>query len=175
MKKRPVVLWYSLILALIPAAAGIAQSAEQAETYNAVEAPIRITITVNGQEKTVEFPVAEIRSSKTPARPGARTNSPPPRHPPPPPDQAPQVKVRPRMPDPRNGKAYRVQVGAFANPLFARRSFDRLRDAGLHPAYERYGQYFRVVIPQVRALDMAQVIRRLGSAGFSDAWLREEY
>jgi cell division septation protein DedD len=86
-----------------------------------------------------------------------------------------RVNVTPRMPDSRSGRMYRVQVGAFVNTFFARRSFDRLREAGFRPAYERYGKYYRVVIPGVRAADMAGLIRRLGSAGFSEAWLREEF
>jgi cell division septation protein DedD len=70
---------------------------------------------------------------------------------------------------------YRVQVGAFVNADNARRSFDRLQAAGFRPVYERHGVYYRVVISGVRAAEMPDVIRRLGSAGFNEAWLREEF
>jgi hypothetical protein len=84
------------------------------------------------------------------------------------------VKVTPCMPDTRANRLYRIQLGAFINSANAGRLFERLRAAGFRPVYERHGAYQRVLIPGVRAADMASVIQRLGSAGFSTAWLREE-
>jgi cell division protein FtsN len=130
---------------------------------------IRVTVTVNGQEKTIEFPLTESRPAGIQANAGAgarRPESPAVRS---------SIKVTPKMPDSRSGRTYRIQVGAFSRTVFARRAFDRLLDAGFSPAYERHGQYYRVVVAGVRAADMAQAVRRLESAGFSEAWLREEF
>ena len=128
---------------------------------------VRTVISVQGREQMIELVGKESPSSVSPARrqsvPPEETRMPVP------------VKVTPRMPDPRSGLVYRVQVGAFVNTGNVRRVFDRLQAAGFRPAYERHGVYYRVVIPGVRAADMSGVIRRLGSAGFSDAWLREEF
>jgi cell division protein FtsN len=79
------------------------------------------------------------------------------------------------MPDSSGGLVYRVQVGAFLLTGNARRAFDRLQNAGFRPAVELNGGYYRVVIPGVKAADMSGVIDRLGSAGFREAWLREEF
>jgi hypothetical protein len=125
---------------------------------------VRTIITLNGREQTVEFIGAESRSVS-----GAGTALPRPV----PPSVPLGVKVRPRMPDPRSGLVYRVQVGAYLKAGNAESSFNRLRAAGFSPAYERKGNYHRVIISGVRAADMRDVVRRLGSAGFSEVWLRE--
>ena len=161
-----------------------AEAVPEGNGPEAAGAPIRVTVIVNGQEQTLEFQAAP-HSTGSQAESGARRPSPPPSPPrrnaqkpqppaPPPPGQPLPVKVTPRLPDPHSGRVYRLQVGAFANPVFARRAFDRLRSAGLRPAYERHSQYYRVVVSGVRAAEMARVISRIGSAGFSEAWLREE-
>lgn len=129
---------------------------------------VKTIITVNGQEQILELvgmnsgPVSNSNSGTAARRPV-------------PPIRPVQIKVSPKMPDPRNGLVYRVQVGTYANTGNARRCFDRLRDAGFRPAYEQNGKYYRVLIPGVRAADVSGIIDRLGSAGFSEAWLREEY
>ena len=80
----------------------------------------------------------------------------------------------PAMPDPKGRSIYRVQVGAFSSTAFAQECFDKLKSAGFSPAFERNGTIYRVVVSGVRAADMAQVAQRLGNAGFSEAWVREE-
>jgi cell division septation protein DedD len=78
------------------------------------------------------------------------------------------------MPDPNGRGVYRVQVGAFSNTNFAQESYNRLRAAGFNPAFEQYGNVYRVVISGVRAADMPLVAQRLGNAGFAEAWIRQE-
>jgi hypothetical protein len=84
------------------------------------------------------------------------------------------VQVTPRMPDPRSGRIYRLQVGAFSNELNAREAVFRLREVGFDPAYELYGGYCRVVLTGIRAVDVEAIIRRVGAAGFMQVFIREE-
>jgi rare lipoprotein A len=71
-------------------------------------------------------------------------------------------------------KVYRVQVGAYKLPRNAVEAFEKLKNAGLNPAYERNGEYFRVVLAGVHAGDMQSMKEKLGAAGFKEALLREE-
>jgi rare lipoprotein A len=84
------------------------------------------------------------------------------------------IKVTPRIPDPGSTKIYRVQVATFSNTDLAWRCYDRLKFAGLSPAFEPNGAMYRVVIAGVRAINIPEIIRRLEVAGFSEAWIREE-
>jgi hypothetical protein len=45
---------------------------------------------------------------------------------------------------------------------------------GFTPAYERYGDMYRVVLSGVRARDMPEVARLIGYAGFREILIREE-
>jgi hypothetical protein len=53
-------------------------------------------------------------------------------------------------------------------------AFDKLKNAGLNPAYERNGEYFRVVLAGIRGEDVQTLTERLGAAGFAEVLLREE-
>jgi hypothetical protein len=75
---------------------------------------------------------------------------------------------------PRPGKVYRLQVGAYAVQRNAISAFNRLKDAGFSPAYERYRAYFRVVLSGIRAADVEKCVERIGQAGFTEVWCREE-
>jgi rare lipoprotein A len=87
---------------------------------------------------------------------------------------APAARIIPRAPDPASFKVYRVQVGAFKAARNAKDVFDRLVTAGFSPAFESYGDLFRVVISGIRAQDIQTIAQRLGNAGFTEAWIREE-
>jgi rare lipoprotein A len=82
--------------------------------------------------------------------------------------------IKPYMPNSDNGKVYRVQVGSYQNTWHAKEAFDRLTTVGFQPAYERYGDYIRVIVPGVPAGDMPAVARLLGRVGFTEALIREE-
>jgi cell division septation protein DedD len=86
---------------------------------------------------------------------------------------APGVNIIPRLPAGGDRKLYKVQVGAFAGKAGADRLFARLRDAGFSPAHEKFGNWNRVVISGVRASDVGDMARRLGSMGIKSIWLRE--
>jgi hypothetical protein len=79
------------------------------------------------------------------------------------------------MPDPANGKVYRVQVGSYTSIPLAKDAFDLLAIVGFSPAFERFEKYYRVVIPGIRSQDMPEVARRIGLVGFKEALIREEF
>jgi cell division protein FtsN len=86
----------------------------------------------------------------------------------------PPAIVKPQMPDPANGKVYRVQVGSFEDTRNAKNAFDRVALARFQPAYETFENYYRVVITKVKSSDMREVARWLGYAGFKEIFIREE-
>jgi cell division protein FtsN len=71
-------------------------------------------------------------------------------------------------------KTYRIQVGAYKNPRNAADVFDKLKNVGLNPAYERNGDVYRVVLARIRAEEVSSVAEKLGTAGFQEALIREE-
>jgi hypothetical protein len=84
------------------------------------------------------------------------------------------ARIIPRRPDPASHAIYRVQVGAFLDERNAVEAYRRLTAAGFSPAYERYNDYYRVVLSGIRANEIENVAWRLGAANFSEALLREE-
>jgi cell division protein FtsN len=78
------------------------------------------------------------------------------------------------MPPASGYHVYRVQVGAYKSTVNAREAFDHLVVLGFTPAFERYGEMYRVVLSGVRARDMPEVARLLGYAGFREIIIREE-
>jgi rare lipoprotein A len=72
------------------------------------------------------------------------------------------------------GKTYKLQVGSFKVARNAVDTYVALREAGLNPEYEHFGEYFRVVLKGVRGTDVQSVANRLGSAGIREAIIREE-
>jgi len=163
----------------------------------------KLVVIVNGKEQTIDLPdgvyiplpagSAPSTSAYTPPSTPAYTytpSAPPvtrviiPSAPPPPPRtisvpppvQAanPVIKIIPKLPDPNNGKVYRIQVAAFSHAALAQVCFDRLKTAGFSPAYEQNGNLYRVVISGIKAADVSYAAQRLSAAGFTEAWLREE-
>ena len=163
----------------------------------------KLVVIVNGKEQTIDLPdgvyiplpagSAPSTSAYTPPSTPAYTytpSAPPvtrviiPSAPPPPPRtisvpppvQAanPVIKIIPKLPDPNNGKVYRIQVAAFSHAALAQVCFDRLKTAGFSPAYEQNGSLYRVVISGIKAADVSYAAQRLSAAGFTEAWLREE-
>jgi rare lipoprotein A len=87
---------------------------------------------------------------------------------------APPAVIRGGIPPAGSAKLYRIQVGAFRVPRNAVDVFDRLKAAGLNPAYEQYGDLYRVVLAGLRAGDIPTIAQRLGNTGFQEVLLREE-
>ncbi|GHV76159.1 hypothetical protein AGMMS49942_09800 [Spirochaetia bacterium] len=82
--------------------------------------------------------------------------------------------VKPNIPPLGTNKRYRVQVGAYQSTRNAVEAFDRVKSVGLEPAYERYNDYYRVVISGVPGDDIQNLAGKLGSVGFREVLIREE-
>jgi rare lipoprotein A len=87
---------------------------------------------------------------------------------------APPAVIRGGVPSPESAKLYRLQVGAFKVPKNAVDVFDRLKNAGLNPAYEQNGEFYRVVLAGLKATEIQSIAQTLGNSGFREAILREE-
>ena len=87
---------------------------------------------------------------------------------------APPAVLRGATPPASSPRLYRLQVGAYGVPRNAVDAFDKLKGAGLSPAYERSGELYRVVLPGIRAADIPAMTQTLGNLGFREALIREE-
>jgi len=93
--------------------------------------------------------------------------------------QAPnQIRLMPEINIDAN-KTYRLQVGSYRIARNAVEAFEKLKNSGLNPSYERYlngenNEYFRVVLAGVRGTDVQITTRRLQEVGFREAVIREE-
>ena len=91
----------------------------------------------------------------------------------------PQLRLTPQL-NIVSEKNYRFQVGSFSNARNAVDAFDRLKAAGLNPAYERFVndnnvQFYRVVVAGVSGISVQSTSERIYAAGFSEALIREEH
>jgi rare lipoprotein A (peptidoglycan hydrolase) len=128
------------------AAAPVAAPAPYAAPTSAPEAPAPVTPTV------APIPPAPVAAAPAPV------SAPP---------AIPTTAVQPN-------KVYRVQVGSYKVARNALSAFERLKNAGLNPLYERNGDDFRVVLTGSPSEEVNGVMQKLGSAGFNDPLLREE-
>ena len=92
--------------------------------------------------------------------------------------QVSQIRLTPEINVAQN-KSYRLQVGSYKNARNAVDAFEKLKNAGLNPAYERFSgdadsEYFRVVIAGIRGTDVQLTAEKIGTAGFREAVIREE-
>jgi rare lipoprotein A len=86
----------------------------------------------------------------------------------------PPAEIKPGIPLAGTDKRYRLQVGSYKVPRNAVEAFDRLKNVGLNPAYERNGELYRVVLTGIKADDVPAIADKIGQAGFKEALLREE-
>jgi len=149
----------------------------------------KVIVLINGKEQIIDvpdgvyisYPSGQAPSTTVippyPTPPPSRVyiqQAPPPARPAPVQPVTPSIRVIPNLPDPYSAKVYRIQVGAFSQAALAQACFERLRTAGLSPAYEINGSLYRVVLSGIRAADVSYTAQRLGAAGFTEAWIREE-
>jgi hypothetical protein len=85
-----------------------------------------------------------------------------------------QVMVQISGNPPLEGRYYRLQVGSFSVRGNATRAANSLREAGLTPAFEEYRNNVRVVLSRIAGKDVVETARKIGSAGFTEVWCREE-
>lgn len=89
-----------------------------------------------------------------------------------------QVRLTPEIKIIAN-KTYKLQVGSYKVAKNAVDAFEKLKNSGLNPAYERYSdsensEYFRVILAGVLGSDVQSTTERIGAAGFKEAVIREE-
>ena len=84
------------------------------------------------------------------------------------------IKFIPSTINPLPGKSYRLQVGAYEKPRNAVDAFSKLKEAGLDPSYDQYGEKYRVVLKGVRGSEMQSVSGKLERAGFREVWIIPE-
>jgi rare lipoprotein A len=118
-------------------------------------------------------PVYVPPSPVTEAPPPASQVPPPVYTPPAPAYTPPPATLTPAL-TPAPDKKYRLQVGAYKIAKNAVDAFDKLKNTGLSPAYERAGEYFRVVLAGIPGSDIQSVTEKLGAVGFREALIREE-
>jgi rare lipoprotein A len=87
---------------------------------------------------------------------------------------APPAQMLGAIPSPGSTNLYRIQVGSYQVPRHAVEAFERLRNSGLSPAYERHVDFYRVVLPGVRADDVPAIAQTLGNLGFREVIVRQE-
>jgi rare lipoprotein A len=89
-----------------------------------------------------------------------------------------QFKLTPATINIDGNKNYRFQLGSFRVARNAVDTFDRLKNAGLNPAYERHdderGEFFRVVLAGISGANVYETTEKLKLAGFREALIREE-
>jgi len=78
-----------------------------------------------------------------------------------------------------SAKNYRLQVGSFTNARNAVDAFERLKNSGLDPAYERFVnnsnvEFYRVVVAGISGDNVQSAVERIRAAGFYEALIREE-
>jgi tetratricopeptide (TPR) repeat protein len=89
--------------------------------------------------------------------------------------QTPQsnIKIIPGLPDPKNGKTYKLQVGAWDNADRAARVFEQLEFSGFHAVQEYTRGMYQVYIADVPASLVSASVQRLGNMGFREVWIRQ--
>ncbi|MDR0290112.1 MAG: septal ring lytic transglycosylase RlpA family protein [Treponema sp.] len=77
--------------------------------------------------------------------------------------------------NPVPGTVYRLQVGSYRAPRNAVDAFDKLKRAGLNPAYEQHGDFYRVVLAGIQGTEIPSVKDKLERAGFREAVIRVDH
>ncbi|MDR2376744.1 MAG: septal ring lytic transglycosylase RlpA family protein [Treponema sp.] len=146
------------------------QSPAPAQTTQPVQIniPIEVRPVVSSESIVIPVPRTEAASAEpsptvaaTAATPALSVSPPVPAVP------LPAVTVKPNT-------IYRIQVGSFREVRNALAAAERLKNAGLNPAYERNGEFFRVVVSEIPSEEVNSVLQKIGSAGFESPLLREE-
>jgi hypothetical protein len=89
------------------------------------------------------------------------------------PPQIKEVVVTPGLPNPRNGKTYLLQVGAYATTDTAAAIARQLDSSGFKVAYESAGSMHRILIRDIPAAMVYDTAQSLGAFGIEEVWLRE--
>lgn len=119
-------------------------------------------------------PVAPVPAAPTPL--AAASPSPAPVVQPALPVPADRARARfvPVEPDPASGRVYRLQVGSYRVAANAADAARKLEAVGLAPAYEKAGDFYRIVVVAVPASALPAAAEKLAAAGFLEVLARVE-
>jgi rare lipoprotein A len=145
-----------------PAPSQVSSGVPPAETQTALPAAAAYTQPVTEPDRPAAPSAPASSPSVAPAPSGVQY-----------PRTPPAVRLIPAI-SPERNKVYRLQVGSYKVPKNAMEAFEKLKNAGLNPAYERNGDFYRVVLAGIRADDVNSTTEKIGLAGFSEALIREE-
>jgi hypothetical protein len=84
-----------------------------------------------------------------------------------------EMQVIPGLPNPNNGKIYRLQVGSFSSPEAAENVVRVIRDAGFKVIQELNDYHYRVLVLDVPAASVYPALQKLGTLGIGQVWVRE--
>ena len=87
---------------------------------------------------------------------------------------APSARLIGAAPVAGSPRVYSLQVGAFRDRRNAVNTFERLRNAGLSPSYVWHEDFYRVMLPNLRTIDIPTIAQTLGNLGFPEAIVRTE-
>jgi rare lipoprotein A len=91
-----------------------------------------------------------------------------------PPSRSGAIHIIGAMPAAESARIYCLQVGAYKIPRNAIDALEKLRNAGLNPAYEKSDDLYRVLLPGLTAGDIPPVSEKLKTAGFTQVIIRKE-
>jgi len=84
------------------------------------------------------------------------------------------LRITGRIPGAGDDRTYQIQVGAFKDIQNAEAAFQKLFNASLNPTYESFFSLTRVVINEIAAGDVPQLLQRIQNAGFIDIVIRTD-
>lgn len=83
------------------------------------------------------------------------------------------IKIIPALPNPNNGKTYRLLVGAYQGLELAFRVTKQLESTGFQVVQEQAGDMCLVYAAGIPSARLYFAAQRLGSAGFQQVWVLE--
>ena len=125
--------------------------------------PITVTVYPSGQTAPSGYSSVNV-FSQPPQAPPSPENTPP---------AVSGARLIPAM-NPLPDKSYKLQVGSYKIARNAVDAYVELQKAGLNPEYERYGDFYRVVLKNIRGGEVQSVADKLELAGFKEAIIKEE-
>jgi rare lipoprotein A len=143
----------------VPGAAGQAAAPAILPAQDRGQTPAVSPAQAQGQTPTVSPAQAQGQTPASSQAAGARN---------------PAIHIIGGMPPAESAGSYRLQVGAYKIPRNAIDALEKLKNAGLNPAYEKSGDLYRVVLPGLTPGDIVPVSEKIKTAGFTQAIIRKE-
>jgi cell division protein FtsN len=72
----------------------------------------------------------------------------------------------------KSNRSYTLQFGSYKTIKEVEEAVGALLEAGVYPSVERYKDFNRVTVLNVKGSDVRETVRRAGLVGFGEVWLR---